>query len=303
MQRSNQSNRFAFHTFALTFLAALTILGLESSFFAQTAHAAEGEKHLLKYRFKAGEVLRYEVDQRSSVRNTMEGTTQEAQTKTVSTKAWKVIDVMPNGEIEFINLVEKVKMQNKLPDRAAMTFDSSSKGDPPPGFEDASRAIGVPLSAIRMSPQGKVISRKVKHHQPAADPHEQITFLLPEKAIAVGDSWLQPQEILVKLSEGGSKSIQARRKHTLKSVKNGIAVISTEFQVLSPTSPSIDGQIAHRMVKGEIRFDVEKGRIVAQQLKGDERVLGFAGPSSSMHLVTRLEEKILAGKTEVASRP
>lgn len=297
MQRNHSSNNFS-----LFLLIAVTVLGLESSFFSQSAFAAEGAKHLLQYRFKAGEVLRYEVDQRSSVRNTMEGTTQEAQTKTVSTKAWKVIDVMPNGEIEFINLVEKVKMQNKLPDRAAMTFDSSAEGDPPPGFEDASRAIGIPLSSIRMSSRGEVVSRKIKHHQPAADPHEQITFLLPEKAIAVGESWLQPQEILVKITEGGSKKIQARRKHTLKSVKNGIAVISTEFQVLSPTTPSIEGQIAHRMVKGEVRFDMEQGRIIAQQLKGDERVLGFAGPSSSMHLVTRLEEKILAGKTDVASR-
>ncbi len=266
-------------------------------------HATESTKHLLRYKFKTGEILRYEVDQRSSVRNTMEGTTQEAQTKTVSIKAWKVIDVMPNGEIEFINLVEKVKMQNKLPDRAAMTFDSTSGEEPPPGFEDAARAVGTPLSSIRMMPSGKVVKRTIKHHQPAADPHEQITFLLPEGEIAVGESWIQPQEVKVNLSEGGVKTVQARRKHTLKEVKNGIAVISTEFQVLSPTSPAIDGQLAHRMVKGEVRFDIELGRIVSQRLNGDERVLGFAGPSSSMHLVTRMEEKILASTPEVARRP
>ena len=269
----------------------------------QSVEAAEDAKHLLRYKFKAGEILRYEVDQRSSVRNTMEGTTQEAQTKTVSTKAWKVIDVMPDGEIEFINLVEKVRMQNKLPDRAPMTFDSTSGDDPPPGFEDAARAVGTPLSSVRMMPSGKVVKRTIKHRQPAADPHEQITFLLPEKAIAVGESWIQPQEIKVNLSEGGTKTIEARRKHTLKAVKNGIAVINTEFQVLSPTSPAIDGQLAHRLVKGEVRFDMEKGRIVSQRLNGDERVLGFAGPSSSMHLVTRMEEKILASTPEVARRP
>lgn len=266
--------------------------------------AAETAKHTLRYKLKPGDVLRYEVDQRSSVRNTMEGTTQEAQTKTVSLKSWKVIDVMPSGEIEFINLVERVRMENKLPDRAKMVFDSTEKGaTPPPGFEDAAKAVGVPLSSVRISPRGEVLEREIKHHQPAADPHEQITLLLPEGPIAVGGAWTQPAEIQVKLPEGGVKKISARRKHTLESVKNGVAEIRTEYQVLSPTTPAIDGQLAHRLVKGKIRFDVEAGRILSQQLDVDRRVLGFAGPSSSMHLVTRLVEELQEGPAEVASRP
>ena len=260
-------------------------------------------KYLLRYKFKAGEVLRYEVDQRTRVRNTMEGTTQEAQTKTVSLKAWKVIDVTPSGEIEFINLVEKVRMQNKLPDRAEMVYDSTEGKNPPPGFEDAAKAVGVPLSSIRMSPRGEVIERDIKHHQPASDPHEMIVLLLPAKPVAIGASWTQPQEITVKLQEGGVKTIKARRKMKLKSVANGVAVIETEFQVLSPTSPAIDGQLAHRIVKGTVRFDIKAGRILSQELTGDRRVLGFAGPSSSMRLETKLNERIKIGPAEVASRP
>lgn len=266
--------------------------------------AAESDAtHLLRYKFKAGEVIRYEVDQRSRVRNTMEGTTQEAQTKTVSLKAWKVIDVTPTGEIEFINLVERVRMQNKLPDRAEMVFDSTEGKEPPPGFEDAANAVGVPLSAIRISPFGKLIERDIKHRQPASDPHELIVLLLPEEPVAVGASWVQSQEITVKLQEGGVKTITARRKLKLKSVANSVAVIETEFQVLSPTSPAIDGQLAHRMMKGTIRFDIKEGRILSQELTGDRRVLGFAGPSSSMRLESKLNERIQVGPAEVASRP
>ncbi len=260
-------------------------------------------KHLLRYKFKAGEVIRYEVDQRSRVRNTMEGTTQEAQTKTVSLKVWKVIDVTPSGEIEFINLVERVRMQNKLPDRAEMVYDSTKGKEPPPGFEDAAKAVGVPLSSIRMAPHGKVIEHDIKHHQPASDPHEMVLLLLPEAPVALGATWTQPQEITVKLQEGGVKTISARRKMKLKSVANGVAVIETEFQVLSPTSPAIDGQLAHRMVKGTVRFDIQAGRLLSQELTGDRRVLGFAGPSSSMRLETRLNERLQASPAEVASRP
>lgn len=277
--------------------AALLTLALPLSSFGE-----EAAKHLLRYQFKAGETLKWEVDQRSSVRNTMEGTTQKAQTKTVSLKVWKVIDVMPDGEIEFLTSVERVRMENKLPDRAEMVFDSTSEEKPDPGFEDAARAVGVPLSSIRMSPRGEIVKREIKHHQDGTDPHEQIVMALPEKAIAVGDSWNQPAEIRVNVGESGTKIIKARRQFTLKSVSAGVATIESSFQVLSPTTSQIDAQLAHRMGKGTIRFDLDAGRILSQRLDVDQRVLGFAGPSSSMHLITRMTEELAEAPAEVASR-
>ncbi|MEO1498515.1 MAG: hypothetical protein AAFV43_15330 [Planctomycetota bacterium] len=265
--------------------------------------ADAADEHTLVYKFATGEVLRWDVDVRSSVRSTIEGTTQETETKTVSTKAWKVIDVLPNGSMEFINLVERVRMTNDLPDRAPIEFDSLQKKAVPPGFEDVARAVGTPLSAITITPRGEIVDRQIKHHQPAADPAEQVVLLLPEGPVAVGAAWTQPQAIMVKLPDGGSKKIEARRKHRLKSVEKGVAQIETEFQVLSPTTPAIDGQLAHRYVQGLIRFDITKGRVVAQRLDGDKRVLGFAGPSSSMHFLSRMEEKLLASPASVAARP
>ncbi len=268
-----------------------------------TARGDGSGKHLLRYQFKAGETLKWEVDQRSSVRNTMEGTTQKAQTKTVSLKVWKVIDVMPDGEIEFLTSVERVRMENKLPDRAEMVFDSTSKEEPGPGFEDAARAVGIPLSSIRMSPRGEIVKREIKHHQDGVDPHEQIVMLLPETKVAVGDSWTQPAEIRVNVGESGTKMIKAQRKLTLKSASAGVAVIESRFQVVSPTTPQIDAQLAHRVATGTVRFDIDAGRIISQRLDVDRRVLGFAGPSSSMHLVTRMTEELANAPAEVASRP
>ena len=64
--------------------------------------------------------------------------------------------MLPNGDIEFTNVVERVHMKNQLPDHDAVEYDSTKDKTPPPGFEDAARAVGVPLSVIRMSPQGKI---------------------------------------------------------------------------------------------------------------------------------------------------
>ena len=277
---------------------------------ASTSLADEGEKYTLRYKFETGDVVRYEVDHRASIRSTMEKTTQKVQTRTESTKVWKVVDVLPDtkrcseGEIEFHNVVERVKMTNRLPDRAEMVFDSAADETPPPGFEDAAKAVGVPLSSVRMAPWGEVFHREVKHHQPAADPSSPITVLLPEEPVAVGDSWNEPQDIQVKNSEGGTKAIKTRRQLTLKSVKNGVATIEATHQVLSPIDAPIEAQLAQRLMTGTIRFDIDRGRILSQRMEVDKRVLGFAGNSSSMHYVMRMDEKLLEeGDAKTAAKP
>ncbi|MEM6329427.1 MAG: hypothetical protein AAF790_04170 [Planctomycetota bacterium] len=265
--------------------------------------ADEGpQAYTLRYKFETGDVIRYEVDHRASIRSTMEKTTQQAVTPSESVKAWKVIDVAetkacPEGEIEFQNVVERVKMTNRLPDRAEMVYDSEQEETPPPGFESAAEAVGVPLSAIRMTPWGEIIERTIKHHQPAADPSAPITVLLPKQPVAVGDSWDEPQDIKVNAADGKTKIIKTRRHFTLKSVKTGVAVIEAKQQVLSPTTAAIDGQLVQRMMKGTIRFDIARGRILSQRMDVDRRVLGFAGRASSMHYVMRMEER-LAGVTK-----
>lgn len=268
-----------------------------------TASAEENAKtYTLRYKFETGDVIRYDVDHRASVRSTMDKATQEAKTRSESVKAWKVIDVMPDGEIEFINLVEKVRMSNRVSDQAEMKYDSEKDSKPPAGFEDAAKAVGVPLSQIRMTPWGEVVDRKEKHHQPAADPNAPITVLLPEKPIAVGDAWNEPQEVTVKLADGGTKAVKTRRHFKLLSVKNDVATIEASQQVLSPVTAPIEAQLAQRMMEGKIRFDIARGRILSQQMDVDRRILGFHGPTSSMHYLMRLEERLKEKSPKVASR-
>ncbi|MEN1681177.1 MAG: hypothetical protein AAGJ46_16440 [Planctomycetota bacterium] len=212
--------------------------------------AAGKKTYTLRYKFKPGDVIRYEVDHRADIQSTMEKTTQRAQTRSQSLKAWKVIDVLASGEMEMQNVVERVRMTNRLPDRAEQVFDSTKDETPPPGFADAAKAVGVPLSQFRIQPWGEVTDRTIKHHQPAADPHAPITVVLPQKPVAVGGSWDDEQEIKVQTEDGGTKEIQTRRHFTLKSVKSGVAVIEAKQQVLSTTTPSIDAQLAQRMLKG-----------------------------------------------------
>lgn len=267
----------------------------------ESSPKADGKKYELRYKLDRGDVVRYEVTHRASIHTTIEKTTEEAQTQTDSVKAWKVTDILPEGDIEFTNVVEKVHMKNQLPDKDATEYDSTKDTTPPNGYDDAAKAVGVPLSVMRITPQGKVIRREMKVRNQGAEDDAPIVLRLPENAVAIGDTWDEPFEIQVKVDKTSLKSIQTRRHHKLANVKNGIATIEVTYQILSPIDAQIEMQMVQRLMQGEARFDIEKGRVIGQKMAIDKRIIGFAGPTSSMQYVMKMEESIIADDSKVAS--
>lgn len=255
----------------------------------------------LRYKCKIGEVLRYEVSHRAAIHSTIDQATQAAQTRTDSIKAWKITDVLPDGAIEFLTVVERVHMVNQLPDKDPTEYDSQRNETPPPGFEDAARSIGVPLSLVRITPFGKLLRRDEKLKRQAGDDDGPIAVRLPEQPVAIGDTWDEPFELTVTLKTGGTKMIHTRRHYKLARVENGVATIAVDYQVLSPVDAHIESQLVQRLMDGEVRFDIEAGRVVSQKMDVDKRILGFAGPTSSMSYLMRMEEKLLP-PAKVATR-
>ncbi len=272
-------------------LAAIVLVLLLTS--PSAAAKKSGRKYQLQYKFKMGEVLRYHVHHATDIRTTMEETTQQAESKSDSVKAWKVTDVLPSGEMEFVHVVEKVRMSNTVPNRGTTTFDSEADETPPTGFEQAARAIGVPLSVIRIKPDGEIVDREEKHPQPPATDDMPITLRLPAEPIAVGEKWDQTYQVDAQRKNQTKLKVQTRRVCTLKSVKAGVATIAVEYQILTPVSAFIESQLVQKLTKGYVRFDVKAGRTVSQKLTADRRVIGFSGKASSMHFVSRLEERLL----------
>jgi len=254
----------------------------------------------LRYKLKRGEVLRYDVTHRASVRSTIEQQTQAAQTRTDSVKLWKVIDVLKNGEIEFITVVDRLHMVNQLPDKDPLEYDSVRDKTPPPGFEDAARAVGVPLSSIRISPRGKIEQRESKIRGATTEDDAPVALRLPEKPVAIGDAWDEPYDVMVAIEGGGKKQIRTRRHHELAHVDGDVATIKVTYQVLSPIDAGIESQLVQRLMDGEVKFNMKYGRVIGQRMEIDKRILGFAGPTSSMQYIMLMEEKLLDAGQKVA---
>lgn len=279
------------------------VLGCPAILFAQENSETGAEKYLLEYKFKMGEVLRYRVSHSADIRSTIEGTSQEAQTKSESIKAWKVTDVLPDGEMEFVHLVEQVRMSNRVPNRALVEYDSAEDESPPPGFDQAARAVGVPLSVIRINPTGEIVEREEKHPQPTATEDLPITLQLPSEPIAEGEQWDMKYDVDAERKSGGKISVRTRRLCTLRKVEHGIATIDVDYQLLTPVSSYVESQLVQRLTKGIVRFDIQQGRIESQTYDADRRVIGFAGKASSMHYVSRMEEALLEPGEKLASKP
>ena len=155
---------------------------------------------------------------------------------------------------------------------------------------------------MRITPHGKVVRRESKIRQQGAEDDAPIVLRLPEEPVAIGDTWDEPFDVQVKLQDSGTKSIQTRRHHKLADVKNGIATIEVTYQVLSPIDAHIESQIVQRLMEGEVRFDIEKGHVVSQQMDVDKRIIGFAGPTSSMQYIMKMEEKLLTNDAKAGGQ-
>jgi hypothetical protein len=277
------------------------LLALTTGTSARAEPTNDSERILLQYKLAAGDVLRYEVEHKATVRSTIKGTTQTVRTESDSTRAWKVLDVLPGGEIEFGHVIERVHMKNELPDRAPIEYDSQKDKVPPPGYEQVAMALGVTLTVHRIKPSGEIVSREIKQPHQGQEADLPITIPLPDKPVAVGAKWDEPHQVFVETKDQ-KRRIDTRRHFELDSIKNGVATINVTFQILTPVDAAEESQLVQRLTSGTIRFDVERGRILSQQHDVDRRIVGFAGPASSMHYVSRFTERLLEDGERVAEK-
>ncbi len=234
---------------------------------------------------------------RAVVDTTIQGSNQTAETRSTSIKMWKVTDVSPKGDVTLVHSVESIDMWQKMQGRQEVRYNSKTDDTVPPGYEEIAKAVGVPLTLVTIDPHGGVLKREEKHRQSNAS-NMPLAIPLPAEAVEVGYTWSVPLDVEVILTGGSTRKIQVKQKFKLEKVSDGLATIVMETQVLTPLNdPAIEAQLVQRFTNGTLRFDLERGRVVSQQLDLDRRVVGFSGTSSTMHYLTRFTEELLPAST------
>ena len=287
--------------------AGVALLALSSSAPAADAAAPakpSSETYSLRYKFKPGESIRWQVIHRAKIQTSVSGTTQTAETLSSSVKLWRVTKVQPDGTATFEHLVESVDMRQKLTGRQEVRYNSQTDAKPPLGFEAVAESIGVTLSVVTLDPTGRIVERQRKPARAAVESDGLITIPLPQEPAAIGHTWSHPYQIDARLPSGGVKRVKAAQQFTLESVKAGVATINVVTHILTPIDdPAIQAQLIQRESAGTVRFDIGAGRVLSQQMDLDKQVVGFRGPASSLHYNTRFTEELLTKPAQTAGKP
>jgi hypothetical protein len=286
--------------------AALVILGvlfLPALADSEDQATKSPQRYTLRYKFAPGVSLRWKVVHRCRVRTTVSGATKTVETVSTSEKVWRVKRVEPDGSATFEHLVAWVDMRHQLTGSAEVHYDSRTDLVPPHGFEYLAQSVGVPLSIVTLDARGKVVKRTRLPVKAAVGGEGEMTVVLPEGPVAVGEEWSVPQDIELPLPKGGVRKIKARQCFALLGVKTGVATIRLATQILSPVhDPAVEAQLIQFETAGTLRFDIDAGRVLGQEMGVDQGVVGFRGEASDIHYLTQFSEEFVSAGASVAAR-
>lgn len=293
----------------------VSVLALFSSWFVWTAtgadstsaepskpaaSAAADKTYRLQYKFTVGETVRSKVTHLVTVETKSHDVSETAKTRSVSTKAWKIQEVDAQGQITFSYLIESASMWQQMTGRQEVRYDSSKNEEPPAEYKHVADSLGTPLATVKISRDGRIVDRK--DAKPQFNPGiGELTIPLPDGPVKIGQQWSTEGELPVRMPDKQVKRIKTRQVFTLQQVQTGLATIVVQTQILTPVNdPKVQSQLVQRIKRGEIKFDLDAGRIQSQQMDIDETVIGFNGADSIMKYLSRLSEELVPA-TSVAS--
>lgn len=269
------------------------------------------QTYLLRYKFTKGEVVRWRVVHLATTETRVKNSKQISQSRSVSTKKWRVTDVDDDGNFTFEHIVEAVDMRQRLTQwkkgdddtwnqagpASELAYNSQDGQKPPLVYEHVAETINVPLAAITVNPSGTVLKRD--RHDRLSLGLGKITMPFPDQPLKVGSNWHALGQANARMPDKTIKQIKLRHRYTLADVKDNVARISVHTEVLTPVHDQrVKAQLVQQLVKGTVHFDIARGRLASQQMDWDETIVNFTGADSLMQYVARFSEELSAAPTE-----
>jgi hypothetical protein len=273
-------------------------------------------KYHLAFKFQPGQVVRYEVTQKSEITTVHGSLTEVVRNESETRRAYKVADVTKTGEGDLELSIEWVHMIARFDDTRPIEFQSDDPAKQPAKFKHILETIGHPQARIRFSPTGLPLKVSPIKSGPAAGAgaiagagpaaaqgsgpfdsadasRESYLVPLPEQPVAVGDSWTERFDVVVREDKLPVR-IAMQRKYTLSSVADGKATIAFRTAILTPVqAAALSAQLMQRETAGKLVFDMTQGLIVSRDVAVDSTVREPFGIGSSMRASSTFREKLL----------
>jgi hypothetical protein len=257
----------------------------------ETPSTLGGETYLLRYKFQPGLRIVSEVTHLAKTDTKIDSTSQDSDSRTVSTKTWDVTGTH-DGEMTFEYRIVDVDMSQRVGAGGEIRYSSKSEETAPIQFRAAAESVGKLISTVTIDQQGLIVARSDDKNPPHLGMGD-ITLPVPEKPVAIGATWEIPRELNIRREDGSLKRVRFREMFKLENISLGVATVSVASEMITiVTEPKEEAQVLQQMSNGIIKFDIDAGRMISKELSWDKKVVGFSGAGSIMEYSARLEERV-----------
>ena len=246
---------------------------------------ARTQKYTLKYKFKKGDVIRWQHDHRI-VNETKFGTEAvKTSTRARPEYSWTVQNVDGLGNMRFEIMMERIKVWEQNGSADQVHYDSDKDKTVPESCVVYHERVGRPSSMYSISKNGQIVDSKSYYDVLAlGGVGENPVIAFPDKPIGIGKKWGVEYVKRAKDEFGSLQQINLRVGYELAKVVDGKAHVTFKTSVLTPmTDETIHSQIVTHLARGFAVFDIEKGMLTHRETNWDERVIGYRGQESYMH--------------------
>ena len=306
--------------FRIAFLAILALLaGVSAADRSSSLQAAEPTKYRLTYHFQPDQVYTYDVRQETEMKTQFNDQSETSKNSAEFRRHFKVLSVNSDGSAELETSIDWVRMRVTFDNKpeSEIIFKSDDKEYHHPKFRHLLSSFGKPQAIVHVDKTGETIKVRatedanravVVDDGKAANPALQTLTVegylmrLPDKEIAVGETWKERCEVRV-LEDKLAVQIDMLRTCKLVKVENGIATLRFQVAVITPgTSASVRAQLIQREPTGEFLFDIKKGIVISSKSGVDGRVVGPFDGKGAMQATSTFKERLVSPQ-ELAEHP
>ncbi len=262
----------------------------------QVENVPSSEKYTLRYRFREGDVIRYETTRVGELRIAVGEQSKSDISRVKQIRRFDVTNVDASGAADLMMRFEYVEMSLQTDQGEPIVFRSDMEpAEIPRCFARVASKLTDAAPHFTVLPTGAPLNDAHELIRPEKEEQETRLMLpLPTEPVAIGEAWKYYNTVKVRLSEDVNRGIRLLTSCRLRSVKDGVARISFQTSSVSHvTTPAVKALLIEAFPKGDVMFDMESGRIVRRVIRNDNSVYGVHGPGSVLTTSAESIESLL----------